>query len=55
MENLIVILIVALAGVYLIRRFYKGSKQNVDSVCDCSSCHTKITCPEPAKEDPRDS
>jgi len=43
MENLLVILIVALAAGYLVRRFWKSAKEDVICSCGCSSCNN-TTC-----------
>ena len=55
METLIIVLIVASAGLYLIRRFYKGLKKVADCTCDCAACHVERTCKEPSEEDPPES
>jgi len=43
MENLLIILIIVLAGVYIIRRFWKSAKGDVSCSCGCSSCNN-TTC-----------
>jgi hypothetical protein len=55
METLIIVLIVASAGLYLIRRFYKGLKKNGDCTCDCAACHVERTCKESSEEEPPES
>jgi len=50
MENLLVILIVALSCVSIVRRFYKSSKKKGgDCGCGCSVCENKTTGSEPAE------
>ena len=53
MDNLLVILIVALAGAYIVRRFYKSAKNT--GGCGCSSCDAHETCDEPLKNKSLDS
>jgi hypothetical protein len=43
MENILVIVIVVLAGAYIIRRYYRGSKKGLDCGCGCSSCSSETT------------
>jgi hypothetical protein len=50
MENLIVILIVVLAGAYIIRTFYRRWNRKEADVCGCSSCDMNTTCSELEKE-----
>lgn len=52
MEAFIVGLIVVVAGLYLVRRFYKGFKQNAECTCDCNACPIESACSELSKEDP---
>ncbi|UCH21475.1 MAG: FeoB-associated Cys-rich membrane protein [Deltaproteobacteria bacterium] len=47
MENIIVILIVGVAVLYLIRIFYKTTKKGDGCGCGCSSCDTVDDCDEP--------
>lgn len=48
METLIVLLIVALAAVYVGRIFYKGFKQKDGCACGCTCCSIADSCNEPA-------
>jgi len=41
MQNLIVVLIIALAVLYVGRRFYRSSKLEEGCGCGCSSCDTE--------------
>ncbi|SPD72892.1 hypothetical protein PITCH_A1580047 [uncultured Desulfobacterium sp.] len=50
MENFMVILIVALACWYIVRKFWKGSKEVVSCNCGCSSCNINAVCGEEAKD-----
>ncbi|MBW1862036.1 MAG: FeoB-associated Cys-rich membrane protein [Deltaproteobacteria bacterium] len=50
MDTLLVILIVGLAGAYLVSRFYRSSKQGVGCGGGCSSCDIGTTCNETEKE-----
>jgi hypothetical protein len=50
MENLIVILIVVLAGVYISRTFFKRLRKREADVCGCSSCEMNAGCSELEKE-----
>ena len=49
MENLLVIIIVALAGAYIVRTFYRRWKGEEDCGCGCSSCDIEATCDDPKK------
>ena len=42
MENLLIILIVALAGVYVVRKFWRSSKK--DKTCCCSCSNNNLAC-----------
>jgi len=44
MENIIVLLIVGLAVLYMIRIFYKTAKKEDDCGCGCASCETSVAC-----------
>ena len=44
MENIIVLLIVGLAVLYMIRIFYKTAKKEDGCGCGCSSCETSADC-----------
>jgi hypothetical protein len=48
MENLAIVIIVAAAVIYLVRRYYKGSNTG----CSCS-CNTKTNLPMAPKETSR--
>ena len=48
MQTLIVILIVAVAAVYVGRIFYNGFKQKEGCACGCTSCSISDSCSEPA-------
>jgi hypothetical protein len=50
MENIIVILIVGVAVLYMIRIFYKTAKKGDSCGCGCSSCETIVDCDEPKCE-----
>ena len=43
MDNLLVILIVALAGGYIVKRFYKTAKNQAGCGCGCNTCETEAT------------
>lgn len=47
MQTLIVILIVAVATVYVGRIFYKGFKQKEGCACGCPCCSITDSCSEP--------
>ena len=55
METLIVILIVAVAAVYVGRIFYKGFKQKDGCACGCTCCNISDSCSEPAAGKVRDT
>jgi hypothetical protein len=55
METLIVILIVAVAAVYVGRIFYKGFKQKDGCACGCTCCSISDSCSEPAAGKTRDT
>lgn len=44
MENMLVVLIVAWAGVYVIRSFWKGAKEGANCSCGCPSCNNDTAC-----------
>jgi hypothetical protein len=44
MENIIVLLIVGLAVLYMIRIFYKTAKKEDGCGCGCASCETSVDC-----------
>ncbi|MCG6908941.1 MAG: FeoB-associated Cys-rich membrane protein [Deltaproteobacteria bacterium] len=46
MQNIIVVLIVIIAAVYLVRRFYRGVKRPGKDTCGCgcSGCSQTTTC-----------
>jgi hypothetical protein len=48
METLIVIVIVAVAAVYVGRIFYKGFKQKDGCACGCTCCSISDSCSQPA-------
>jgi hypothetical protein len=50
MEILLIILIVAAASAYLIKRFLKTWRQGDTCGCGCSGCEIERTCSEPAKK-----
>ena len=50
MENFIVILIVVLAGAYIVRASYKRWRRKECGVCGCSSCDMNTACSEFEKE-----
>ena len=50
MDNLIVILIVVLAGAYIVRTFYKRWKKRDGDVCGCSACDMNTSCSEFKKD-----
>ncbi|MGD2126612.1 MAG: FeoB-associated Cys-rich membrane protein [Desulfobacteraceae bacterium] len=50
MDTLIVIIIVALAGVYIFRTYYKVWKRRNASCCGCASCDLDTTSNQPTKE-----
>ncbi|MBW2086843.1 MAG: FeoB-associated Cys-rich membrane protein [Deltaproteobacteria bacterium] len=54
MENLLVILIVFLAGLYIVRTYYKRLRKQGDCGCECSSCDIETTCNEPTKNSSQD-
>ena len=43
MDNLLVILIIVLAGAYLVRTFYRRSRNKSAPDCACSSCDVDCT------------
>jgi len=43
MDNLLVILIIVLAGAYLVRTFYRRSRNKSAPGCGCSSCDVDCT------------
>ncbi|MFO7713543.1 FeoB-associated Cys-rich membrane protein [Desulfosarcina sp.] len=47
METLVVFLIVAVAGIYVGRIFYKGFKQKNGCACGCTCCASSDSCGEP--------
>jgi hypothetical protein len=49
MENIIVLLIVGLAVLYMIRIFYKTAKKEDGCGCGCSSCETSVDCSDDQK------
>ena len=51
MNNLLVILIVALAGGYIVKRFYKTAKNQAACGCGCNTCETEATPGKPRAED----
>jgi hypothetical protein len=55
MEGVLVILIVALAAGYVVRKLMKGLKQDAACGCGCSSCGMHKTCVEPEKDASQDS
>jgi hypothetical protein len=48
MQTAVVILIVAIAAVYLAWVFYKGFKQKQSCACGCSGCGIADTCNPPS-------
>jgi hypothetical protein len=48
MQTLIVILIVAVAALYVGRVFYNGFKQKQGCACGCTCCSISDSCSEPA-------
>lgn len=50
MDNLIVFLIVVLAGAYIMRAFYKRWRKKESDICGCSSCELGAECSELGKE-----
>lgn len=55
METLIVIVIVAVAAVYVGRIFYKGIKQKDGCDCGCTCCSISDSCSLPAAGSARDT
>ena len=49
MENIIILLIVGLAVLYMIRLFYKTAKKEDSCGCGCSSCETSTECSDDQK------
>ncbi len=50
MENIIVLLIVGLAVMYVIKMFYKTAKKEDGCGCGCSACDTSADCSEPHQD-----
>ena len=50
MEILLITVIIATAGIYLIKKFLKTWRQVDTCGCGCSGCDIEKTCSEPAKE-----
>jgi hypothetical protein len=51
MENLLVGLIIGLAVIFMVRKFYKSVKNGNSCGCGCESCDTAVACDDPAKAD----
>ena len=49
MEILLIILIIATAGTYLIKKFLKTWRQGCSCRCGCSGCNVATTCSEATK------
>lgn len=54
METLIVVLIVAIAAIYVGRVFYRGFVQKKSCACGCSACDITDTC-DAAEKKPVDN
>ncbi len=51
MENVIVVIIVVLAVVYLLRSFFRSSRKDAPSCgCGCSGCRSETVCPPEGKD-----
>jgi len=50
MDNILVIIIVILACLFIARTFYNRSKKQGSCSCGCSKCDIDITCSEPTKD-----
>jgi hypothetical protein len=50
MDNLLVILIVVLAGGYIVKRFYSTAKNQAACGCGCNACETEATPGKPRGE-----
>jgi hypothetical protein len=51
MENLLVGLIVGLAVLFMIHKFYKSVKKGNSCGCGCDSCDTAVACDDAVKLD----
>ena len=55
MELVIIVLIVAVAAVYVGRVFYKGFKQKDGCACGCTCCSISDSCSEPSAVNHREA
>lgn len=55
MQNLIVILIVVIAAIYVGRVFYRGFVQKKNCACGCSGCDITDSCQSVQKEPASDA
>ena len=49
MENIIVILIVAVSVLFLAKRYFRKARAQESCDCGCSGCDVKATCDDPMK------
>ena len=50
MDNLLVILILAIAGGYIVKRFYKNARNQPSDGCGCTTCKTETNLGKPRGE-----
>ncbi|MGD8702145.1 MAG: FeoB-associated Cys-rich membrane protein [Desulfosarcina sp.] len=51
MQTIIVIIIVAIAAVYVGRIFLRGFKQEENGACGCTACPSSDSCTQPSAGD----